>query len=338
MKKAFQLSLMLAVLLLMGVSCEDKDNYEEEEEVVIIETIAPTNITDSTAMSGCMLSIPSGHTIVEFGVCWNTTPKPYPSRHNYCPLDLDEKSYDCQITGLTPGTRYYVRAYAKGKRSDGDWWDCFGDDMVFYTSGGGFNGHAYVDLGLPSGTLWATCNVGANAPEECGDYFAWAETETKSVFDWCTYKYDVSSDPNWPAGITKYCKEPEFCLNGYTDNLRVLLPSDDAATVNWGGSWRTPTDEEFSELCIGGGVTQEWTNQNGVDGILLTGSNGNQLFLPAINDTLNGFEGETYNWSSTLVNSRSARFFNFHPNGGFTADDKRCHGFPVRPVCSAPQR
>ena len=93
------------------------------------------------------------------------------------------------------------------------------------------NGHEYVDLGLPSGTKWATCNIGATKPEEFGDYYAWGETATKSTYDYSTYKYDS-----------------ELGKNGFTDNKTTLDLSDDAAYVNWGGKWRMPTHDQQEEL------------------------------------------------------------------------------------------
>ncbi|MDD6782411.1 MAG: hypothetical protein PUD89_05750, partial [Bacteroidales bacterium] len=103
------------------------------------------------------------------------------------------------------------------------------------------NGHEYVDLGLPSGLKWATCNVGATAPEAYGDYYAWGETTTKSTYEWSTYKWcDGSYDTQ-----TKYCTSSSY---GTVDNKTVLDLADDAARANWGGAWRMPTDEEWTEL------------------------------------------------------------------------------------------
>ena len=110
--------------------------------------------------------------------------------------------------------------------------------------------HAYVDLDLPSGTLWATYNVGATKPEEYGDYFAWGETEPKKVYDWNTYKYATATYNNiWDEyeldSITKYNMSGHY---GIIDSLSVLLPEDDAATANWGKEWHMPTNEEQREL------------------------------------------------------------------------------------------
>lgn len=87
--------------------------------------------------------------------------------------------------------------------------------------------HDWVDLGLPSGTLWATCNVGADTPEGIGDYFAWGETSPKDLYDWKSYQYG-----NWTFEqfeITKYCTDSCYGLDGFVDNLTLLEPKDDAA-------------------------------------------------------------------------------------------------------------
>lgn len=89
-------------------------------------------------------------------------------------------------------------------------------------------GHVYVDLGLPSGTLWATCNVGANTPEEYGDYFAWGETSTKAKYNWNNYKY---CKDGYSRNLTKYCNDPYEGYQEFTDELTELHPCDDAASV-----------------------------------------------------------------------------------------------------------
>ena len=135
--------------------------------------------------------------------------------------------------------------------------------------------YEFVDLGLPSGTLWATCNVGANSPEEYGDYFAWGETEPKTDYSWSTYKYCEGSDDS----MTKYCTESFF---GTVDNKTELEPSDDAATVNWGSNWQMPSLGQVEELTCGNYTNIIWTTLNGVYGKKITSmSNGNSIFLPA---------------------------------------------------------
>ena len=123
----------------------------------------------------------------------------------------------------------------------------------------------YIDLGLPSGLLWATCNLGATSPEGYGNYYAWAETTIKQVYDWDSYQYYSNS-----SGITKYT---------YYDGLGNLETSDDAATVNMGTNWRIPSLDDFDELQSNCDI--KWMSVNGVNGYKFTGPNGNSIFMPA---------------------------------------------------------
>ena len=194
--------------------------------------------------------------------------------------------------------------------------------------------HAYVDLGLPSGLLWATCNVGAHAPEEYGDYFAWGETTPKDIYNWGTYQYCMGSSS---STMTKYCNNSEYGYNGFTDDLTTLEPSDDAATANWGGGWRMPTKAEFEELY--NNTTMTWTTQNSVNGRLFTASNGNSLFLPAAGyryySSLYDAGSYGFYWSSSLSTDypNSSWAFRFD-SGNYNMHDisRRCYGQSVRPV------
>ena len=189
--------------------------------------------------------------------------------------------------------------------------------------------HRYVDLGLPSGTLWATCNVGASAPEEFGDYFAWGETEPKEDYLWTTYKWCNGSDQT----LTKYCTYDYF---GTVDSLTVLYPEDDAATVNWGSSWCMPTEDQFLELyrlC-----SKIWTTRNGVNGYLYIGPSGNTLFLPAtgkrIGSSLQESGTRGYYWSRSLVEdiTYSAWCLNFGLDYMHSSSNSRNLGITVRAV------
>ena len=193
----------------------------------------------------------------------------------------------------------------------------------------------WVDLGLPSGLLWATRNVGATAPEDYGDYFAWGETSPKSVYNWSTYIY-CNGDYDQ---LTKYCSNSSYGYNGFTDNLTILQPGDDAATVNYGG--RTPTKQEWEELM--GNTTATWTTQNGVYGRRFTGSNGNSLFLPAAGDRWDSslyYAGSYgYYWSSSLYTGYpdNAWYFYFDSDYQNLYNYYRDFGRTVRAVRSAPQ-
>ena len=192
--------------------------------------------------------------------------------------------------------------------------------------------HEYVDLGLPSGTLWATCNVGASKPEEYGDYFAWGETEPKTTYNWSTYKYCNGSGTT----MTKYCTDSYY---GTVDNKTELEPSDDAATVNWGSNWQMPSYEQCKELLNTSYATAKWTTQNDVYGVRITSkSNGNSIFLPAAGYYNN--TGLNYVCSSGLFWSRShyvgirvdAYQVYFNANRIDTGDGGRDCGLNVRPV------
>ena len=194
------------------------------------------------------------------------------------------------------------------------------------------NGHEWVDLGLPSGLKWATCNVGANTPEEYGDYFAWGEVEPKETYNWSTYKYGSDDDE-----LTKYCDKSSYGNNGFTDNKTVLDPEDDAATVNWGGAWRMPTDAEQDELRHN--CTCTWTTQNGVNGYKVVGPNGNLIFLPTAGCM---YEGSLYHagsvaffWSSSLLTDYPLGAYNVYFFSGNVdwVNDSRSLGRSVRPVC-----
>ena len=193
----------------------------------------------------------------------------------------------------------------------------------------------YVDLGLPSGTLWATCNVGADTPEGYGDHFAWGETEPKNVYNWSTYQFSNGGD-GWNT-LTKYCTDSSYGYNGYTDNLTFLLPEDDAATANWGAGWRMPTEGEWQELYDN--TTSTWTTQNGVSGRLFTASNGNSIFLPAAGyrsgNNLNN--GTVDYWSNTLYQSTQSRAWEFYSvsDNSFMYDARRTLGLSIRAVRSS---
>ena len=190
----------------------------------------------------------------------------------------------------------------------------------------------YVDLGLPSGTLWATCNVGANSPEEYGDYFAWGETEPKSDYSWSTYKYCKGSKNT----LTKYCTESDY---GTVDNKTELEPSDDAATVNWGSGWQMPSFEQCYELINSSYTTTTWTTMNGVNGYEITSkSNGNSIFLPAAGyrsgTSLGNAGSNGYYWSRSLDTSYSYNACNlgFNSSSISTYYSYRYYGQSVRPV------
>lgn len=145
-----------------------------------------------------------------------------------------------------------------------------------------------IDLGLPSGTKWACCNVGASKPEDYGDYYAWGETQPKEVYNWRTYIH---------------CDGSEGTFHDIGSDIAGT--QYDAATANWGAPWRMPSKEQFEELISN--CTSVWTTENGVNGRRFTGTNGTTIFLPAagfraISD-LHRAGSYGYYYSSTIYES-----------------------------------
>ena len=196
------------------------------------------------------------------------------------------------------------------------------------------NYQEWVDLGLPSGTKWYSCNIGATKPWEYGSYFAWGETTTKETYAWSTYAYGDSD-----TKLTKYCDNADYGLNGFTDTLTVLQPGDDAATVKLGGGARMPTQTEWQELK--NNCTWEWTTMNGVNGYKVTSNtNGASLFLPAAGyrkgSSLDGDGTYGNYWSSSLNESGPSYAWdvNFGSDYQYMSNDYRYFGQSVRAVRS----
>lgn len=177
--------------------------------------------------------------------------------------------------------------------------------------------HQAIDLGLPSGTKWASCNVGANKPEEYGDYYAWGETTTKKEYTYDNYLYYKNG---------KY-------LNIGAD---ISGTQYDVARAKWGGKWRIPTKDEVEELVDN--CKYEWTTLNGVKGGKFTGPNGNSIFFPAAGYRWDGDlydSGEYGNfWSSSQHPDYSgfAYGLGFYSGGTGWSSDDRGQGQSVRPV------
>lgn len=188
----------------------------------------------------------------------------------------------------------------------------------------------WVDLGLPSGLLWADRNLGADNPEDYGNYYAWGETAPKEVYDWATYTYGNLN------ALIKYCSDHNCGLNLFTDNLTILEASDDAVTVNIGADARMPRNEEWQELIDN--TTSTWTTRKGIYGRLLTASNGKSLFLPAASwcegsNPDNVGESGFY-WSSTLYMDvpNNALCITFDTVDQFCNSIPRSYGCSVRAV------
>ena len=258
----------------------------------------------------------------EVGVCYseeNSKPT-YSDAHKT--LGSSMTDYTINIERVVSGTTYYYRTYVKLLG------EVYYDPNVYSITTLGpkpqykvINGHKFIDLGLPSGLLWAETNVGASTPYADGDYYAWGETETKSYYSSDTYK--------WGNSPTKYKS---------SDGKTTLEASDDVATVKWGKECRMPSRAEFQELynkC-------DWTwksYNNGTSGYLVTGPSGQTIFLPASGYRYNGgLSNHGYYgnyWSSSLDTSYAfyacTLYFssgNIYPSNG----NHRCDGRSVRPV------
>ncbi|MCR5455786.1 MAG: hypothetical protein K6F33_12435 [Bacteroidales bacterium] len=195
--------------------------------------------------------------------------------------------------------------------------------------------HLQVDLGLPSGTLWAFTNIGASLPEEYGDYFAWGEVDYKSDYSWNTYLYVKGGDA---TKFTKYCSQANVGNAKYTDTLAVLETSDDVATQKWGSDWCMPTQAQFEELKAE--CTWKWVVRNEKNVIEITGKNGNKLYMPAagchFNKSRSLVGSNGYYWSRSLSDKGTSRAtcFTFSQNDTDVAVRTRNQGLTIRPVRS----
>ena len=177
-----------------------------------------------------------------------------------------------------------------------------------------------IDLGLPSGTKWACCNVGANKPEEYGGYYAWGEVQEKGVYNWDTYQHCNSSDD---------------CLFLGDD---IAGTQYDVARVKWGNDWQMPTYDQMVELL--NNTTFTWTSKNGVEGGLFTGSNGGTIFLPAAGDHWYEQDFDNAGWCGAYWLSTQDPWYSNQADGfGFGSFDQlwgyctdRYVGQSVRPV------
>lgn len=187
----------------------------------------------------------------------------------------------------------------------------------FHTCPDGNHPHA-IDLGLPSGTKWCCCNVGASTPEGYGGYYAWGETSEKSVYNWNTYAF--------------YDKATGYISIGSD----ISGTQYDVAHVRMGAPWRMPGHEQQLELM--NNCSRQWTNLNGVNGILVIGPNGGQVFFPAAgyrwDDGLNGAGSSGDYWSGMLNPLIDFYAYYFGFSSGFWWDyNYRYYGQSVRPVC-----
>ena len=190
------------------------------------------------------------------------------------------------------------------------------------------NGHKFIDLALPSGTLWAETNIGAKTAADDGDFFAWGETQAKEKYLWDTYKYGTAE-----AEVTKY---------NDADALKELGDADDAARVNWGAPCRMPTDAECEELIDKENCTWDLVSRTTSSGEKRFGyevksvRNGNTIFLPFggscidVRISENNKQGNYY--SRSLLGDRFAVGFYLVRREPLVSSIERVFGCNIRPV------
>jgi len=319
----------------LRVYVRDRDNIAYSECITIntsglmmVSTADVSGISTVSAVCGGTVSSEGMLPVISRGVVWSSQQNPT--------IELATKTVDGEglgsfvsnISGLTPSTVYYVRAYATNGQMVS-----YGDQLTFTTLDTEMDSRA-VDLGLS--VKWASFNIGAEAPQEYGDYYAWAEVQTKEEYTSDTYKwYDKFPD------LKKYNTDSDF---GIVDNKTVIEDSDDAAHLKWGGEWRIPTTEEWQELydnCT-------WTEftLSGVKGYKISGQKvgytDKWIFLP-----FSGYRSLFYlfndgktgcYWSSSLVSEDPQYAYSCRIGAGYVKaahkDVFRHEGLTVRPVLS----
>ena len=309
MKKAI---LLISIIALFFAGCKKDDIAEASKVRIETETI-------EKGWDYIKINVEYDYPVALEAVTLYLSEKEDMSDANVYECNVEGKKYSVELDSLKAGVAYYYcYEYDNGYEKERCDVGAFTKSMCCYYR------HEYVDLGLPSGLKWATCNVGAATPEEYGDYFAWGEISTKA-------NYNGSNCPTY--GLSN----SELQSQGYIDGEGNLTAQYDAATANWGGEWRMPTKAEQEELL--NNCTWTWTTQNGVNGYNVEGLNGNSIFLPAAGErnwSLLNYAGSSGDyWSS------SPNYFNFNLNAYYLSFDSdsqnmgngnRHLGQSVRPV------
>lgn len=299
--------------------------YGESISVIEIKTGNADNITENSA-SICGNCINTRHASMPIGLIFDTTTN-LTDNSPYRKVNTTGNTYDVELTGLSDATTYYYQAYTyfNGRYYKGEIKSFTTEKESSYLSCPDDHHPHLIDLGLPSGTKWACCNVGASNPEGYGNYYAWGETHPKSVYIWETYQY----------GYYNYDGDSSHMVNIGSD---IAGTDYDAATVNWGAPWCMPSLEQCKELI--NNCTFSWTTQNGVYGRKLTGKNSGTIFLPAAGrrwDSSLESEGSGGNyWSSSFNENPLRAYYLWFGIRGLMYTDyiARSFGHTVRPVRS----
>ncbi len=295
----------------------EKESFKTVGKPIVVTKDVGGITNNSAVLSGSVTNNDAANKMRERGFCWGKSKNPTISgshNNNGGSSGTGTTGFSYNLTNLTSGTKYYVRTYIVT-----DFGTLYGEEKSFVTTGeepeetisGTENGHNYVDLGLPSGLKWATCNVGASKATEYGNYYAWGEITTKTEY----------TEAN--------CTTHEQNIADFSGNTKY-----DVAAADWGGNWRIPTVEEFHELLVS--CTWEWCVQGGVNGHRATGPNGNKIFLPAAGSrdgkVLNYESYCAFYWSSTPNNLNDAFSLGYENANVNIYYGLRHFGEPVRPV------
>ena len=261
----------------------------------------------------------SGYDTRKTGFVYNTTGEPSIQNGTSIVGELLWDTFNAVVDNLNPGMTYYYRAFVN---LDGVY--IYGETKEFTTISDGLcpdNNHPHmIDLGLPSGIKWACCNVGANAPEQYGGYYAFGEIREKDDYSKENYQYYNNSTNS-------------FIFLGTTD---IASTSYDVAKMIWGGSWKMPSWQQYNELL--GNAPASWTSINGVKGLKFTGPNGNAIFFPAAGfkeDKLRDTGGWGNYWTSNSYASHPLEAYSlyFHKNENvFVGGSFRSNGFSIRAI------
>lgn len=345
--KFFPLVGCCLAMCLTASTCGDNNDDPDEggnnknPNVAVTGTVEEVG-TDYAIVNGevNLEGISANYSSVEFGVEYSDYDDFAPKKR-IAATSLVGRSFTIEISGLNSETKYYYRTYVTVPSLS---YDYYGKTRNFTTgksgSGGGGGGGGsdtpsgarYVDLGLTSGTLWATMNVGAKKPEQYGNYYAWGETTTKDYYVWSTYRYYNSTSDK----ITKYY----YVANtDYFDKVN-LDPDDDAAYKNsaWGSEWRMPTQAQIDELIRE--CDWEWKNQGDTSGFVVSSKksgNNKSIFLPAAGywegSSVVGTGSYCRYWTKTVRTSGTVAGWSAHCiSGNSVSSVYRYYGLPVRAV------
>lgn len=281
---------------------------------------------------------------VSLGVAWSTREEELTPTGSQFAANTQELTFNigqsafAKLSSLRPSTYYYYVTYVNlnGKLYEGEVnsFVTLDESTVF---GQAPEDVKAIDMGLPSGTKWASMNLGASNPTDAGLYYAWGETEGYNadgsddhLFAWAYYKWCKGTR----SSQTKYCTSRAY---GTLDNKTVLELADDAAYMNWGGEWRIPTNDEMKELIDN--TVNEWTEQDEVEGYKFTStSTGNSIFFPAkgcrVSESHYEDGTDCYYWLSSVdqPNPYAARYLRFYAGRVFLASMFRYYGMNIRPV------